>query len=176
MEIRKCVYLSEFFVLLEELNTLESWRKLIGKKKLDKRLRDMELILRIIALRDRVDKYEKPMKKFLNDYMSDKKKVRPSELEKLIDTTNQEFENVCGYVLEQLGERPFHIRGRLNYAVMDSTMSCAFDAVKANVIDFKDRFEQLLKDESYFESVTKNASIEKTVELRFKKAREYLLA
>lgn len=174
MEIRKCVYLSEFYTLLEEINTLEPWRKLIGKPQLDKRLRDVEFILRILALRERLDKYEKPMKKFLNDYMSDKKKLDGEALRKFLEVTRTEFTKTFDYVFEQLGEKAFHLRGRLNYAVMDSTMGIAFSALQAGISDLSERFKKLKKDKTYFEHVTLNTSDEKSVKERFALAAKYL--
>lgn len=174
MEIRKCVYLSQFYTLLEEINTLESWRKLIGKQQLDKRLRDVEFILRILALREYIDKYEKPMKKFLNDYMSEKRNLEGEALKRFLKLTRTEFTKTCNYVFEQLGEKAFHLRGRLNYAVMDSTMSIAFSALQNGISDLSKRFEKLKRDKTYFEHVTINTSDEKSVKKRFALAVEYL--
>lgn len=70
MEIRKCVYSGRYFSLLEELNPLNEWRKLIGQPKLDKRLRDTELLLRVLALSNSWADYKKPMKRFLNGHLA----------------------------------------------------------------------------------------------------------
>jgi len=175
MEIRKCIYLGDVFSLLEKLNTNEAWRQIIGKVKLDKRLRDVEFILRILAFSKGWRKYEKPMKKFLSDYLIAKRKMGGGERKRFLSTTREEFEEVCHYVLQHLGAKPFHLRRRLNYAVMDSTMTFAFQAMRAKVTDFQERFNNLVSDSDYFESVTKNTSDEKTVEQRFSVAMRYLV-
>ena len=175
MEVRKCVYFGKFFSTMAELNTNDSWRKIIGKKKPDRRLRDIEFILRILALQERWQNYTKPMKGFLNDYMVAKNRLQDSELGLFLSTTKNNFEEACRYVLDQLGEKPFHLRRRLNYAVMDSSMTAAFKAASKRTKNFGERFKCLTKDKEYYENVTVNTSDEKAVQKRFSKAIEYLL-
>jgi len=175
MEIRRCVYFGEFLGSLEELNRMDEWRTLIGKPKLDKRFRDVEFILRILALHDWNKKYSKPMKGFLNNYMIMANKLDEKESKRFIKDTRNKFENGCRFVLEQLGEKPFHLRGRMNYAVMDSTMYAAFEAMKVGVKNFGKRFHSLLEDEQYFIDATINTSDEKTLTRRFEIALKYLV-
>src|SRR5215204_1357029 len=52
-EIRNAVSHGQFNDLLHRLNLWEPWRKLYGSPKPDKRQRDVELILRVIALSER---------------------------------------------------------------------------------------------------------------------------
>ena len=170
MEIRKCVYLSDFYQLLEELNALPAWRAIIGKTTPDKRLRDVEYILRIFALRDFLHIYVKPMKQFLNQYMAQKRELNSVGLARM----KFNFIDVCEYTLNQLGEKPFHIRGRLNYAALDSVMATAFEAVEKKIDDFGIRYKLLLEDKDYLEAVTSSTSDEKTVQKRFAVAKEYL--
>ena len=75
-----------------------------------------------------------------------------------------------------MGEKPFHLRNRLNYALMDSVMYCACEAVKSKVEGFNGKFQHLIKDKNYIETVTYNTSDEITVRQRFEIAREYLLS
>lgn len=175
MEIRKCVSHGPLFHLLEELNAEDSWRKLIGKPKCDKRLRDVELVLRILALSENWDGYEKPMKGFLNNYMSNAKKLGGDEIGSFVEKHRVTFKKSCSFLLQQLGEKPFHLRGRLNYAVMDSTMAITIERYEDLVADFKGKFRQLLIDEDYVLSVTKSTSDEAVLTTRFLKAKEYLV-
>ena len=50
MEVRQCVYESEFLSDLKTLNEMPEWQKLLGITKPDKRLKDVELLLRVAAL------------------------------------------------------------------------------------------------------------------------------
>jgi len=170
MEIRKCVYSGSQFSFLEDLNALESWRKLIGQPKVDKRFRDVELVLRVAALLQSWTSYKKPMKGFLNEYLANMKKLNDSSKEALIESTKESLTAVFSYTLAQLGEKPFHLRGRLNYAAMDSVLVGAQAAIKAGVTDFKKRFEKLISDQDYDLWVTSDTSDERVLTSRFRKA------
>ena len=176
MEVRKCVYSGEFYNLLDELNRLHAWRALIGKPKPDRRLKDIEFILRTCAFHDGLDKYEKPMKRFLNMHMIKINKLTKKERNKCLQGIRQLFTDSSEYLLEEVGEKPFHLRSRLNYALMDSVMYCACEAVNSKVKGFKGKFQRLLKDANYIETVTYNTSDEITVRQRFAIARKYLLS
>lgn len=65
-EIRVALYAGPFIELLRELNSLPPWRELYGPE--SKRLRDQELILRIVALLVSPGTYKRPLKKFLNEF------------------------------------------------------------------------------------------------------------
>lgn len=170
MEIRKCVYSGAHFVLLEELNTLDEWRKLIGQSKVDKRLRDTELLLRLLALSSSWSDYKKPMKHFLNGYLAASRKLKDGSKEDFINATRVNFTMLCKYVLQHLGERPFHLRGRLNYAAMDSTLIASGIAMAKGITDLKSRYDALLKDSQYIDWCTKDTSDEKILIGRVNKA------
>jgi hypothetical protein len=163
MEIRKCVHSSDYLSLLEELNRLESWRKLIGQTKIDTRLRDVELLLRLLALSDSWSQYKKPMKKFLNNHLIAMKKLKGDTVLSGAEST---FSDTCNYILESLGEKPFHIRGRLNYAAMDSTYVAASLALKAGIPNLSERYKNLLDDKEFIEWCTKDTSDDKIVAQR----------
>lgn len=166
MEVRQCVSFGPFVSALKEINEGEAWRKVIGKPKPDKRLRDVELILRCLALAEDHDEYEKPMKGFLNSYME---KFRGTQdFKAVIDN----FKRSCEYVVDEMGDRPFHLRGRLNYGALDSVMSAVLTDV--NTKELKAKFEKLRADSEYDDAITYNTSDEAAVERRIEKALEIL--
>ena len=167
MEVRQCVSYGPFVDALKEMNKTESWRKIIGQPKLDKRLRDVELVLRCLALSEIGDAYEKPMKGFLNKYMESRRSDK-SSYDKLIAN----FRSSTNYILNNLGEKPFHLRGRLNYGALDSIMALVLSDVAPD--DIADRFEELKIDDEYMYAITFNTSDEAVVEMRLAKALEYL--
>src|SRR3546814_10248722 len=61
-EIRHCVFHGPIVDELSKVNENAAWRKIIGKAPLDKHQKDIELILRTLAISTRADEYEKPMK------------------------------------------------------------------------------------------------------------------
>jgi hypothetical protein len=65
-EIRVALYAGPFIDYLTELNAVPEWRALYGTE--SPRLRDQELVLRIIALYVSPGTYRRPLKKFLNDF------------------------------------------------------------------------------------------------------------
>ncbi|MFD7885113.1 DUF262 domain-containing protein [Streptomyces bauhiniae] len=66
-EIRIALYPDAFVDFLERLNENPDWRQLYGGRSI--RLRDQELILRIVALYENSYGYFRPQKKFLNDFL-----------------------------------------------------------------------------------------------------------
>jgi len=67
-EIRVALFAGPFIDYLERLNQGESWRALYGRP--SPRLRDQELVLRILALYLNAENYKRPLKSFLNDFVS----------------------------------------------------------------------------------------------------------
>ncbi|MFV0433029.1 MAG: DUF262 domain-containing protein [Leucobacter sp.] len=65
-EIRVALFAGQLMVLVEKLNNDENWRELFGPK--NKRIRDHELVMRILALYLKAEKYRRPLKRFLNDF------------------------------------------------------------------------------------------------------------
>jgi len=170
MEIRKCVYHGDLFRAMERCNSLASWRSLVGQSQPDKRLRDIEFILRILALHAQWRQYKKPMKWFLSGYMTAVNKDASFD----VATLEQQFQSACDYVLASCGKEPFHLRGRINLAAMDSVMCAAIDAVALGVGDFGDRYARLKSDEAYIKDVTISTSDETVLKSRFGKAYQSL--
>lgn len=170
MEIRKCVYNGTQFSLLEDLNGLDQWRKLIGQPKQDKRYRDAELVLRVLALSHSWMSYKKPMKGYLNGYLAEVKKMKDGSKENFIETTQKQMSKTFEYTLEHLGEKPFHLYGRLNYAAMDSTLVAANIAFTKGITNFRERYENLIADPEFIQWVTKDTSDEKVLSNRIRKA------
>lgn len=167
MEVRQCVSYGPFVQALKVMNEGDDWRSLIGQPKIDKRLRDVELVLRCLALAESGKEYEKPMKGFLNRYM-EKYRDHDGELGAVIDN----FGRAAKYVRDALGDRPFHLRGRLNYGALDSIMAAALAGIAPENLSM--RFKALLEDEEYQDSITYNTSDDSVVALRLAKALKHL--
>lgn len=84
-EIRVALYAGELMVLIERLNSLPAWRELFGPR--SKRIRDHELVTRIVALYLRADAYVRPLKTFLNRFSSDFRSAEelPSKVDVLFE-------------------------------------------------------------------------------------------
>jgi len=165
-EIRNCVYHGPFNELICELNSDPNWRRLFGNPAPDKRQRDVELILRFLALRFSAEKYEKPMKDFLSKFMGIHRRDSPDLLEEFRTT----FRTTVEAVVAHLGDKPFHIRAGLNAAVCDSVLT-AFSSGLNNVPpDIRDRFDKLVGDEAFRRSVSSGTTDKEVVGFRLNAA------
>jgi len=160
-EVRNCIYQGKFNRLLKELNENPKWRRIIGLPKADRRMRDIELILRFLALRYEYKYYRKPMKDFLSDFMS--KHKNDNDMVKEFKTT---FTAAVSNVNRYLGPNCFRRKAGLNAAVFDSVMvafSLNLNKIHPNI---KDRYRQLGGNEAFDEFTSANTTDEKIVKQR----------
>lgn len=170
-EIRHCVYHGELVELLSSLNKTEAWRRILGKNILDKHQKDIELVLRVLAIATRADKYEKPMKEFLNKTMlADRKGLS-------LDVRNfaERFPRVCAEVIEKLGERPFNIFGRINASALDSVMGTLVNREGRLPEDLNTRYEALKADRDFINTLSVSTSDALVVRKRLAAVRRHLL-
>lgn len=168
-EVRNCVYAGPFNELLKELNQDDGWRKILGKKTPDIHMRDQELILRFLALRDRLSDYETPLKKFLSDFMSKNKKAS----EPTIDRYRTSFLRIVKAVCTQLGEKPFHIHTALNAAVYDAVFVALAD-MDPLPGDIRERYERLKRDQAFMSCTVSGTTAVNVVQTRIAKAKAIL--
>ena len=148
-EIRNCVHHGSFIDRLVEVNKYKNWRAIFGRPHPDKRQRDVELIIRFLALHDDIDNYRKPMKSFLNSFTAEHSNADNDQLwyfESL-------FRRTVDTVAEYLGEKPFHIYSGLNAAVFDSVF-VAIARLEEIPVDLKQKYRNLIEDSSYLECVS----------------------
>lgn len=173
-EIRNCLYDGSFNALLKKLNALPDWRSILGRKRPDARMRDVELILRLLALLNDGTNYKHPMKQFLNAFIKAHKELDDGETQKY----TKQFADTAKAIVKALGERPFHIHRGLNAAVCDSVfISFARHLNDADGIDktgMKSHFKKLVADEKYAEYTTKATTNDEVVPSRINMAEEAL--
>jgi hypothetical protein len=170
-EIRVCLYHGEFNNLLGQLNEDEAWRSIFGK--VNPRMRDQELILRFLALYFYSDRYEKPIKGFLNRYMKLNRHLAlqsTSEVEKAFLPTVQ-------LISESLGNRAFKPRRALNAAVFDSVMiGVARRLNQGEVTDLdalQTQYRTLLENEDFVRVTQESTSDEENVRRRIELATDF---
>lgn len=174
-EIRNCLYDGTFNELTKKLNKLREWREILGRKEVDSRMRDVELVLRLIALSEDLSSYKHPMKKFLNDFLKKHKDIDESESKRI----EKQFQRTATAIVEILGKKPFHVHRGLNAAVCDSV----FVAFARNQVDSKaadhsgmrKRFGHLLENAKYEEYTTKATTNDEVVQNRIDMAEQALL-
>jgi hypothetical protein len=162
-EIRNCVYHGTFNDFLNKLNLDKNWRKIFGSTQPNKRKRDVELILRFLALLNDRNKYEKPMKDFLSKFMAKNKNLKDDKL--------KEFENIfrktSDLIINQLGQKPFNISRGINVAVFDSVFTVIAENINSIDRRLSDKFTKLKNDSGFLKNISSATTDEAAVKARY---------
>lgn len=170
-EIRNCVFRGEFANSLKGLNKNEHWRAILGHRQYDKHQRDIELILRVFSLVGNWHKYEKPMKEFLNINM----RRNQNGSSRRVSNFLQAFPRATSLVAEQLGAKPFHVRGPLNTSVLDSVMATVIENFEKLPTDIGERYSKLLAEEAFHDLTYLGTSDIAVLRPRFQMVKRYLV-
>lgn len=156
-EVRSRIFHGEFSKFLNEINKYENWRNLYGESR-SKKLKDVELILRFYSLYYNYKKYIKPMKEFLNIFMSKNRNLQKYSKEKL----KKVFKNTIDVIYKSIGNSAFRLTGAINAAVYDSVMvGIAKRLERGDIKDYeelKEKYINLLKNKNYINSYIKGTS------------------
>ena len=80
-EIRASLFYSDFFEMLERVNLNPEWRRLLNLAEPDVHSKDIEILLRALALLLKGDDYKEPMSKFLNIFAKRARKWSAKQIE-----------------------------------------------------------------------------------------------
>jgi len=166
-EVRNCTYHGPFNDFVVELNGDATWRQVFGTSYVDARMRDIELIVRFLALFEGGESYTKPMKQFLSNYMA------AHQLDTKRAPYASRFLNTIKQIHDALGSKPFHIKRGINVAVFDS-VAVGFARSTSVPRDITKRYEKLLANPSYEETISSHTTDVDTVKGRIKLAQEKL--
>lgn len=168
-EVRHCIYSGKLNELLNELNRAEAWREIVGNPKPHKRKKDVELILRYMALFHEASGYRKPMMDFLSKFMSDHRNP-PDEF---LDAERRRFGKTCRVIMEKLGSKPFG--STIKHPVFDSVfVAFAKHIDSACPDDMKIRMQSLLEDSKFNESTSHTTTDPARVRARMELAEKTL--
>ncbi|WFB86816.1 MULTISPECIES: DUF262 domain-containing protein [Streptomyces] len=84
-EIRASLFHSEYFESIFELNQNEKWRELLGAPEPDARMKDIEVILRSLALREGIDGYAGSMTAFVNRFCKSSKRFKQEKINRTVE-------------------------------------------------------------------------------------------
>ncbi len=168
-EIRSCVAHGEFNTLLFELNENHIWRFIFGKN--STRLKDVELILRFFAFDENRGNYQRPMKKFLTDFMTENR--NPSE--DLKTKRAATWATTLQVLSESFPFRPFRPGGRaLNAAFFDSFMVALAQELEKNpniqTSTVAAAYKRLLENDSFMKYISSSTADDENVKNRFQLA------
>ena len=170
-EIRNCVYRGDFLKKIGELNNNKNWRSIIGKKLVDKRQKDVELILRAFALCYNLNEYEKPMKEFLSTIAGKYQNTKSIKVENFV----QDFTKAAELIDRKLRPKPFSVRGPLNTSIFDSIFCTIINNINDLPDDLSARYEKLIVDDNFIEYTTYATTDSKIVRERFEYVQKKLI-
>lgn len=171
-EIRNAVFRGEIVNALKLLNKLEAWQKILGLKKPDKNQRDVELVLRLFALFEKWDDYEKPMKEYLN------KKMKASSAFDSPDAKRfqERFKPSIDKIVAALGPKPFRPKRVINAAVLEAVTLTVLESPNLTVEQIRENYVTLMGDETFIKVIGGATTDTKQVKDRLTLARQHLLA
>ena len=168
-EIRNCIGEGPILPAVRALNDDKNWRQIFGEK-YNRRLKDQELVLRALAMFSRREKYESPMRDFLNDF-ANYKEISKKEL----DGLTAQFKEAVQLVNECYGNKAFRPSRALNAAAFEAVMvGLATRLVSAKSAPdpkkFMAAYDKLLKESDFLKACERATAREDTVEARQKLA------
>ncbi len=186
-EIRNCVYQGNFNSLLFELNKLPNWRILFDSNDEDHRMRDIELILRFFALSSPEFEALKhgniSLKKFLNQFMGKFTKSSDAQIEEF----RSRFTNCINFIYQNIRENAFNnisstIPGKFSPifspTIFDSITIATDQLMQAGftfqLASIQDNRNELLHDEEYKFSITKETMRKEAIQKRIQKVKTLL--
>lgn len=170
-EIRVALYAGELVTSIEKLNDDAHWRHLYGKR--SKRIRDHELVTRILAMYADAASYARPMKQFLNNYAAENR-----DIDVAMTAEGDLFRKAANALDDQVGIAAFRRAGsQLNVAQAEAVMVATMTAAQLGLPnDLSDRLAAL-KDDPAFDASTSRATADtESVQRRLERARSFILA
>lgn len=166
-EIRIALYPGPFVEFLGELNAIGSWRNIYGS--VSPRVRDHELLLRVVSLYVSSEEYFRPLKRFLNTFLG-----RHRSLSKLpAEDIRHHFTKAIA-ALDEAGARDYlrPPRARLNVATFDAVMVGAMRHVAATGEISAERvnaaLSQLQADTDFIDATSAQTDTEENVRNRLR--------
>ena len=168
-EIRNAVYRGEIVDNLRSLNETPGWRSILGIDKADRNQKDVELILRLLALFEVWGDYEKPMLRYLNKSMGSEREFTSARVKRFV----KRFPDVVDRVNDAL-ERPFRPRRVINSAVLEAVMVTLLEQPAITSENLSKRYDKLLKDKRFLEVITGGTTDTLVLKRRLTLAKEVL--
>jgi uncharacterized protein with ParB-like and HNH nuclease domain len=173
-EVRNCIFGGRFNEELKELNKISEWRHLVKKPIPDKRMTDVELILRFFSLyNQKYMNYKPPMREWLNDEMRDNQTGLES-----FDEFKKVFEETVRKIHDEIGINVFKGKGRsFNRSIFDAVMVSFAMGIRKNNFstDLYEKYNNLLNDSDFNNFIIEGTTASKKVRGRINLAIDYFL-
>ena len=166
-EIRACIYRGDLNDLLSELAGNSYWHILYGGR--SNRKKDEEIILRFLALYYSLDKYERPMKTFLNNFMENNQKPNTVQC----DEFRHKFEETVKSVADIITAKALRPQRSLNVSVVDAVLVGLAHRLESGPICDDDSLrtahaallDQMRDEELYTSGTTDRERVSRRIEL-----------
>jgi hypothetical protein len=164
-EIRVALYAGPLIDFVAGLNRTNAWRQLYGT--FSPRLRDQELILRIIALFVTPGTYRRPLKQYLNSFAGAHRDCASLPIHEL----SQLFEDACNCLHTDVGNSAFrHTSGQVNVALTEAVVVGMMRRLEAgprpDAMSVKTAIEALKHDPEFVLAITRATADEENVRTR----------
>ena len=172
-EVRNCIYQGYLNLELKKLNLNNNWRILFGDGNPNKRMNDIELILRFYSLyNERYKSYNSPMRKWLNDFM-----FNNIDNKEEFESFKNIFELTMGEILGKVGSEAFKRRGRnFNRAIFDSLVVAVSSGIQNESLkdNLKEEVEELVNLYEFQSALIEGSTDPRKVKLRINLAKQHL--
>ena len=170
-EIRVALYAGELVTSVEKLNDDPNWRSLYGKK--SKRIRDHELVMRILAMFENSENYARPMKQFLNNYAAQNRNLDVED-----SAQGRIFLEACGALAHLVGPPAFRRAGsqQLNVAQAEAVTVATMIAVQRSAVpgSLSARIDDLKADPDFASATSRATADTDAVSTRLERARFFI--
>lgn len=175
-EIRLCLYHSDFYDMLERINTETVWRRFLRSDNPDIHMKDIEVLLRAFAILSDAETYRPSLVKFLNQFSNKARGHTPEH--------NQYLEDLFKSFLDSathLNEDTFinKVNGRINIALIEAAfyVTCRDSFAKGGLVEQQlnaARIRELETDKDFVDASTSNTTSRNNVKIRLQRGVEIL--
>jgi hypothetical protein len=169
-EIRNVVARGAIVGELHRLNNNAIWLNFFGRSTPDNTQRDVELVLRMFALFENWDNYEKPMKEFLTQQMKAESQANSERFSRFA----QRWPQVLKKVQAALGDRPFRPKSVVNAAYLEAAIVTLLETPSLEVSKFGDQYQKLIQDPKFLSYASGATTDTAAVKERLRLARSYI--
>jgi uncharacterized protein with ParB-like and HNH nuclease domain len=175
-EIRSCMYNSDFYDVLRDLNMERGWRRFFTRPEPDLHMKDIEIILRGFAMLENGDKYKTTMARFLNDY-SGESKENTNEKNRYLKDLFISFSSMCSKLPDGIFLNKS--TNKFNIALYEAVFAATCKpCLQANVLVSKlieeDRIVELENDVIFKQAASARTTNAANVHFRLSRAYEIL--
>lgn len=171
-EIRVALYAGHLMASVEVLNSDSQWRDIFGPR--SKRIRDHELVMRILALYADSQNYARPLKGFLNNFAQ-----RNRNIDIASGASGLLFKQACKEINEQVGSRAFRRSGssQVNSAQAEAVCVATMEATHEGRVpkNLDVRITSLLTNEDFLKHTGRATADKDAVDTRLQLARAALV-